>query len=161
MSAEEWRPIPGFPDYEASNQGRVRSWRQPGLGASKRRRATPKLLRTPTIGRYPMVSLGEGNRFRLHIIIARTFIGPRPDGEVIRHLDDDPLNNRPENLAYGSQFDNMQDAKRNGWKPLATHCKRRHEFTEANTYRSPSTGQRFCRACVNARYAERKARAFA
>jgi hypothetical protein len=45
-------------------------------------------------------------------------------------------------------------------KEPARTCKHGHEWTEANTYIRPSTGQRFCRACHNentlARYHARK-----
>jgi hypothetical protein len=33
-----------------------------------------------------------------------------------------------------------------------THCKRGHEFTEANTYRYPSNGRRSCRKCAVERH---------
>lgn len=33
-----------------------------------------------------------------------------------------------------------------GWRGKLTHCKRGHEFTEANTYRKPD-GHRNCRRC--------------
>jgi hypothetical protein len=33
------------------------------------------------------------------------------------------------------------------WRTFQTHCKRGHEFTEANTYRRPDTNRRQCRRC--------------
>lgn len=36
--------------------------------------------------------------------------------------------------------------------PRATHCRRGHEFTPANTYVNPKAGTRKCRACVAVRY---------
>lgn len=35
-----------------------------------------------------------------------------------------------------------------GWKGAVTHCKRGHEYTEANTYRN-EIGHRECKACRN------------
>lgn len=32
-------------------------------------------------------------------------------------------------------------------KPLRSHCSKGHEYTEANTYITPSTGNRACRQC--------------
>jgi hypothetical protein len=42
------------------------------------------------------------------------FVGPRPDGAVGRHFNDDPVDNRPENLAWGTRLDNAADRLRNG-----------------------------------------------
>jgi hypothetical protein len=37
-----------------------------------------------------------------------------------RHLDDDPANNRPDNLCWGTREENIADRIRNGWRsPLA------------------------------------------
>lgn len=41
---------------------------------------------------------------------------------VIRHLDDNPLNNRLENLKWGTQKENMRDARNNG-KLRGSSCK--------------------------------------
>jgi hypothetical protein len=45
----------------------------------------------------------------VHTVVAENFLGPRPDNNVIRHLDGDCTNNRIDNLAYGTQKDNEAD----------------------------------------------------
>jgi hypothetical protein len=35
------------------------------------------------------------------VLVARAFLGPKPPGTVVLHRDDDPENNRVENLRYG------------------------------------------------------------
>jgi hypothetical protein len=144
MTDEEWRPIPGWPDYRISNVGRVLSLRQ----------GEPRPLRPQLVGSYHRVHLFRVDGHRLvgvHQLVAAAFIGPCPDGQQVRHLDGDPLNNVPANLAYGTHADNMQDRLRHGRHPMAskTHCKRGHEFTAANTLRY--RGSRFCRKCRTAR----------
>lgn len=49
-----------------------------------------------------------------HRVVYAWFHGVCPAGVVVRHLDDDGLNNHPSNLAIGTQVDNAEDAKRNG-----------------------------------------------
>ena len=53
--------------------------------------------------KYERVSLGTSRGRRgicVHILVARAFLGPKPDGHVIRHLDGNAFNNHPSNLAY-------------------------------------------------------------
>ena len=47
-------------------------------------------------------------------LVAEAFIGPRPSGAVIMHLDDDPYNNAVNNLRWGTQRDNSRDMARKG-----------------------------------------------
>jgi hypothetical protein len=55
---------------------------------------------------------------KVHKIVAATWLGPPPPGAtLIRHLDDNPMNWRPDNLAYGTQKDNSDDMRRNGCLP--------------------------------------------
>lgn len=50
----------------------------------------------------------------LHILLAKVF-KPNPYGyKLVRHLDDDKLNNDLDNLVWGTHGDNTQDAIRNG-----------------------------------------------
>lgn len=158
---EQWRAIPGFPAYLVSDQGRVVStklWR----GQVNRE------LRghTASFG-YPCVHLygsgGARNRTArsIHSLVAEAFIGPRPPGQEVRHLDGDPKNCRLENLAYGTHVENERDKIRHGTNPGAKPaCINNHPFDEVNTYVDPRTGRRYCRPCtrVNSRrYRARKA----
>lgn len=143
---EIWRPVLGYEDlYAVSNQGRLASLRR-GV----------KLLRSAAnAAGYIPVSLrrdGKGVSTYRHTLVAAAFIGPRPLGHQIRHLDGDPANNWSSNLAYGTQSDNEADKLRHGRRPSAgesTHCRRGHEFTTENTALS-AAGQRECRTCTRA-----------
>ncbi len=46
---------------------------------------------------------------KIHSLIMETFIGLRPNGMVSRHLNGNVQDNRLENLAYGTQKENMHD----------------------------------------------------
>ena len=147
MTAEEWREIPRFPGYWVSDRGRVLSLKG----------AEPRILQPGTAAKldYPMVGLFDRQARRrsrlVHRLVAEAFIGPCPLGQEVRHGDGNPKNNFASNLSYGTRSDNMQDRLRHGNDPHArqTHCKRDHEFTPENTYRTPQ-GRRHCRTCVRA-----------
>lgn len=151
MSEIEWRAIPGYEGhYEVSIDGQVRSLeRVDRLGRPIRAR----LLR-PVIHKhgYPMYGLKrDTHRLEVtaHKVVMLAFVGPRPDGLIVRHLDGNPANNHLSNLAYGTHGENRLDSVRHGTHTFAskTHCKRGHEFTADNTLARRDGGQE-CRRCI-------------
>lgn len=83
----------------------------------------------------------------MHRLVARAFLGPT-DLPLVRHLNDDPSDNRLANLAYGTSSDNALDSVRNGTHAWATktHCPKGHPYDEANTILKAG-GRRNCREC--------------
>lgn len=147
MTAETWRAIPGYPDYDVSDQGRVISRKHGKLrmkaltSAGKSGHLNVKLSRD-----------GIPKTKKVHQLVLLAFVGPRPPGLVTRHLNGCPSDNRLTNLAYGTHAENNRDLVDHGRHPCSvkTHCKHGHAFTEANTYITP-LGKRQCRACVRRR----------
>jgi len=139
----ELHPIPGYPNYSITTDGRV--WSAP------RPRTRGGWLKQFRSGRYMQVSLrsdGKTRPVRVHVLMALTFLGPRPDGLEVRHLDDDPINNRIENLAYGTQAENMSDRVRNGRHHHSNKikCPQGHLYRGENL-RIDRRGARHCRTC--------------
>lgn len=105
---EEWRSVVGYEDrYEVSSFGRVRSVY----------RESPRLLRPgkdgPNSGRIPyfLVNLSpptRGKSFRVHLLVAEAFLGPRPLGMECSHEDGDSTNNAASNLAWRTRSENHQ-----------------------------------------------------
>lgn len=117
---ETWKPVVGHPNYEVSDLGRVYSNRgarilKPGVASNG----------------YPTVALGRGNTRTLHSLVADAFLGPRPEGQEVRHKDGDRMNPRADNLVYGTRTDNINDAVAHGtWmSPARTaHCKKLRSY---------------------------------
>lgn len=65
---------------------------------------------------YFRVSLyaGKVRNACIHSLLMEVFVGPRPPGMEVRHLDGNPLNNRLDNLCYGTHAENMRDAAVHG-----------------------------------------------
>lgn len=111
---EEWRPVVSHPErYEVSSWGRVRLLARPIVRGVVAFTVRPKLLATVPGGRaknYLRVHLYNPERFAfVHALVAEAFIGPRPEGLVILHRDDDGHDNRPHLLRYGDRDENELD----------------------------------------------------
>lgn len=127
-----WRPVPGWPNYWASKDGRIQNQHGRVLCPD---RAQHLILcdgpgRNPNRNGRGQFSTGKSikRRWRAPVaaVILLTFIGPAPEGKkMARHLDDTRSNNRLSNLAWGSASDNMRDAVRNG----------RHAYRQSPEYR--------------------------
>ena len=110
---EKWLPVPGYPNYRVSNHGRVWSAARNGRPAHVMKCSVEKTGYVKVVLRLD----GTSRMFRVHQLVLLAFVGPRPKGSVSRHLDGNPGNNRLENLAYGTQAENMRDAVRHGTVP--------------------------------------------
>ena len=145
---ERWLPVPDYEGfYEVSSLGRVRSL----VRMTARGRRGGRMKETPpgTCG-YPVVSLwahGTGRTVAVHVLIAAAFLGSRPAGMEVRHLDGDPSNCVLSNLAYGTHAENMRDMLAHGTarKP-GTHCSRGHKYPDRQYVDGEKTRQR-CRIC--------------
>lgn len=110
-----WRDIPGYPGYQVSNLGRVRSVDRVVKTLRGERRYRGKILKPGVASHnYLTVAIGKDNSMSVHVLVALAFIGPAPfEGAEVRHLDDVRTNNFDFNLAWGSRGDNGRDKKWN------------------------------------------------
>lgn len=111
---ERWQAIPDTEGlYEASTYGNIRSHKTATAG----RKGGLLKLSKGRLG-YLTVKLHtpqylKGRTFSVHDLIMRTFAGPRPEGLVICHWDDNPENNHWGNLRYDTRENNRMDGKFN------------------------------------------------
>ncbi len=102
-----WKPepfgmksIPGFSNYLISKEGKI--WSRKAL-----RYLNPWMQHG-----YLQIQLEKFTKSVAPLLLSTFDRLPNP-GEVCRHLNDVKLDNRLTNLAWGTQYDNIQDAIRN------------------------------------------------
>lgn len=150
---EQWRPIPTWERYYlASDQGAIWSVR---LG-----RPLKQAIKKAS-GRHQVTLMVSPRREDCLVadLVCQTFNGPRPDGLNCLHIDGDVNNNRPTNLRWGTQSDNIFDevthnTHRNSRK---THCPREHPYVDGNIIYNDLANGSTSRNCKSCRYARSRA----
>lgn len=158
MSEVTWLPHPLYAFYDVSSDGRVRSIGRftPSKGGSQQWHAGRELRLHKSRGGYlgSVISIEcRRTNFEVHVWVCEAFHGLRPTPDLqVRHLNGNKLDNRPENLQWGTSGENAADTRCHGTNPrwTMTHCDKGHEFTPENTKISVTTGRRGCRTCSHA-----------
>jgi hypothetical protein len=142
-STEIWRPVVGYEGlYEVSDCGSVRRVNRTlksahSSGCVYIRRLGCRTLR-PALNNmgYSRIALrkdGKRRFYTVHTLVLEAFVGPRPNGMVCCHGDDNPSNNNVSNLRWDTQRANISDMVNRG-----RSCKGRH-YNE---------GEDHCRATI-------------
>lgn len=117
---EHWKPVPSKPGLMASSLGRVKL---PDGVAPLPNGGIRKYEPKPTYGVKTKASktarheyMGLYNKrygnMKIHRVVCEAFHGPSPfERAVVIHIDEDALNNKPENLKWGTQKENLNMPK--------------------------------------------------
>lgn len=102
-----WYTIPGFDGFFANRRGQILN-SDTGLETFGGR-----------AGRYLKVSVFKSGATErsleyVHNLVCRAFHGLPMKGQVVLHLNDNRDDNKPSNLRWGSQSDNVKSAWKNG-----------------------------------------------
>lgn len=124
---EIWKDIPGYEGlYQISNLGKV---------YSKKRNKLLVIVKNDK--GYCYVQLyknGKSNLFRLHRIVAKTFIPNPKNLPEVNHLDGNKENNCVNNLEWCTHIDNMRHGFKNNLIPIkkpnepASVCKKVYQY---------------------------------
>ena len=120
---EEWRVVPSVPEISASSFGRVLI--APcirGMPSGGVRAYTPKPTNgyeeksstgRPGVPKRRIIRVGRLKKtFKIAQLVCEAFHGPKPFPKAVTiHLDEDPSNNAPCNLKWGSQKENLNMPK--------------------------------------------------
>lgn len=110
---EIWLPIKGYPDYEVSSFGFVRSLRS-GI-------ILKGVVNWKGYLRVTLFHNRKGKLFSVHRIVAEAHLS-NPEGKPqVNHLDGVKDNNRSDNLEWSTGSENILHAYATGLKPMPTN----------------------------------------
>lgn len=107
---ETWRQIPSLPQYATSTLGRI--MRLPWIGGMPYG-GVKHYGGQPTYGVWceaekRFTTNYHGQNYKIARLVCEAFKGASPfEKAVCMHLDENSRNNRPENLAWGTQKENL------------------------------------------------------
>jgi len=123
---ELWKMVAGYEGlYEVSDRGRVRSVRGNRSRVLKVSRGSNGYL---TVGLYRG---GEQKTHAVHRLVAAAFIGPRPEGMQVNHVDAEKPNNAAVNLEYCTPSANRAHSFALGRESTAGERSHNAKLTEA------------------------------
>lgn len=107
---EIWKPIIGFGDkYFISNLGGFKTITTVGRNE--------KILKQEKVNFYLRIELhykSKVSKFYTHVMVAKYFIDNPYNKPKVNHLDNNPLNNRAENLEWCTQKENIHYSIKQG-----------------------------------------------
>lgn len=153
----DFRRLPDFPLYEIRSDGSIwshTSWR----GTEAR-----PMRQDPNRSGYLRVRLIEGgfggkrHSLPVHQLICEAFHGPKPTPQhETRHLNGNRMDNRAENLRWGTRAENAADRKAHGTERAAENGRKsadklRGRYNPLCRRGHDKKGQRSCYACRKTR----------
>lgn len=119
MAGEVWRTVPSAPQFMASSEGRIMVapyWNNMPNGGQRPYGGVAKFgVWSKLDGRF--ITVWKGRTYKVHQLICEAFNGHKPfDQSVVMHLDENAANNRPDNLAWGTQRENLAAPCHSGYR---------------------------------------------
>ncbi len=104
---ERWIDVPGYSGrYQVSDLGNVKNYRGKKLKPFDRIKTGPD---SGYMSIHLVLEKNEYKNFTLHSLVMLAFVGQRPDGHVINHINGNKSDNRLLNLEYCTQSHNRKE----------------------------------------------------
>lgn len=100
------KTIPNFSRYFADNDGNL--WTTAWRGSKQTRMLKPALSPDGYLKTMIVNDEGKNVSTTIHKMVALAYLGPRPDGCEVNHIDGNKSNNRPDNLEYVTHSQNCK-----------------------------------------------------
>ena len=103
LNKEVWKPVKDTQVYFVSNMGRVKSVKN----------GKERIIKLYSGGNYLSCNMyfsGKQKTIFVHSVVAQAFLGDRPEGYYINHIDGDKFNNKVTNLEYVTPSENATHA---------------------------------------------------
>lgn len=131
---EIWKTINGFTHYQVSNYGRIKRLEKTIINKRGRAVFLKEIIMKPEITHNGYLRVGLYKNGRLHhkriaSLVAEAFLGIKPNGKEIDHIDGDKTNNTPENLRYVTHKENLNNP--------VTIAKRRATYERKSQLKNP------------------------
>lgn len=108
------QPIPGFPDYFASEFGEIVSAKRRNLRTLHPHKDEDGYLRVKVRRRGGVPALEY-----VHRLVCMAFHGEQPSpSHEVAHANGDKIDNRPSNLRWATRLENMADQRAHGRAPI-------------------------------------------
>lgn len=141
IKMEEYKKV--FEDYEISNLGNCRKLLKNGSYSKVEGSIQNRGYRYLQINRNK-----KRTNLLFHHLVAKAFLGERPEGLVIDHIDRDKLNNNVSNLRYISFVDNLRNCDRYRDDIKEADKKKRHNIMTTQTRKKVKENETFiCLTC--------------
>lgn len=118
MNLEEWKDIENYPNYQVSNFGNVKSkerYTKQRNGINLRKEKILKQQKDHKGYLYVRLYNEYGWKyFKIHILVAKTFIPNLDKKPQVNHIDGNKKNNHYSNLEWCTDLENKHHAIENG-----------------------------------------------
>lgn len=118
LPGERWRDVPGLESfYQASSLGRLKSLDRIVIRENGVRHPHTGMLLNPTISHGYLkvnITMLSSSFVFVHRLVAAAFLGPRPEGYDVNHINGRKDDNRAANLEYATRSQNHRHAYRTG-----------------------------------------------
>lgn len=146
---EEWKDIQGFPGYQVSNTGKVRSHNKVTKSARfpvrhwKDRELRQKVHHKDHYARVDLWRDGKNFTILVHRLVAEAFVPTDNHNLTVNHKDGNKANNSAVNLEWMSLQDNIKHEFETGLATNQKKCSLQDAYGNKYDFRSMSAASRF------------------